>query len=416
MASNHPFVSLVVGILIGLTISHFTHFILVNHPLQLTSHFNEVVDNKNHPGLAVIIPQDTNGVDELKDSDNKRNVMPLVDVFPNEMYRTKSTPQVQTGGSVYLGPNNWLSIGGNECFFAFCKTPPDVSEQKFMQIEGDVIAVYISHHYFHFVYESMLQMHALLLHGVFERHPNATILCYGDGVPKDVNFEMMKALKFVDLSRFKIMKAQKRTVYKVDLESTLIVTRNNNYHYEKIEGGGYNFWLLDSMRLRLDIPEAPSDSLFLSRKGYRRGVEREDELFEALQVSNPSLRRIFPDDFTVAQQAELFAHAKLIVAPHGASLTNVIFSNWNELVLIELSPIRNSEYNTFRRHLQVKRHYLLQCQSVPCKAANPEGDQCDVWERQIDVNVAQVMQVVNSILSGVHPDREDFVVRRHADL
>jgi capsular polysaccharide biosynthesis protein len=258
----------------------------------------------------------------------------------------------------------------------------------------------------------LAQHHALLLHGVFERHPNATILCFGHGVPMDVNFEMMKALKF-DLPRFKIMKALRNTVCKIDSKSTLIVTRHNDHHSKKQLD--HNFWLLDSMRLRLDIPEAPSDSLFLSQKGCRRGIEREDELFEALKVSNPSLRRILPDDFTVAQQAELFAHAKLIVAPHGASLTNVAFSNWNELVLIELSP-GNPGHASFRNDLQVKRHCLLKCQSVPCKVASPVGNQCNVWERQIDVNVAQVTQVVNSILSGGHPDREDFVVRRHADL
>jgi capsular polysaccharide biosynthesis protein len=79
------------------------------------------------------------------------------------------------------------------------------------------------------------------------------------------------------------------------------------------------------MGLRLDIPEAPQDTLFLTTKGYRRGIELYDELSASLQSSIPSLRRILPDDVTVPQQAELFAHAKLIIAPHGASLTNVYF-------------------------------------------------------------------------------------------
>jgi capsular polysaccharide biosynthesis protein len=156
----------------------------------------------------------------------------------------------------------------------------------------------------------------------------------------------------------------------------------------------------------------------MNRSKVLRGIEREDELFASLQLSIPSLQRILPDDFTVAQQAELFAQAKLIIAPHGASLTNVIFSNWNELVLIEFSPERNrNRFATFRMDsLKVKRHYLLQCQSVPCKVADPKSNQCDVWERQIDVNVTQVAQVVNSILSGGHLDQEDFIIHRHVDL
>jgi capsular polysaccharide biosynthesis protein len=127
------------------------------------------------------------------------------------------------------------------------------------------------------------------------------------------------------------------------------------------------------------------------------------------------LRRILPDDFTVPQQAELFAHAKLIIGPHGASLTNVIFSNWNELVVIEFSPAKDDgNFATFKRDLRVKRHHVLQCQSVPCKVVNPKSNECDVWERQIDVNVTQATQVINSILLGGQPDHEDYVIRRHA--
>jgi hypothetical protein len=119
-------------------------------------------------------------------------------------------------------------------------------------------------------------------------------LCFGGGVPNQINFEMMEVLKF-DLPRNKMTIAHPDTVYKIDAESTLIVARHNDYHTGKRTL--YNFWFLDSMRLRLDIPEAPQDSLFLSRKGYRRGIEREDELFASLQSSIPSLRRILPDDF-----------------------------------------------------------------------------------------------------------------------
>jgi hypothetical protein len=214
IASNRHFaVVLVIGILIGLVIS------------QLSTFF-----------VSLKQPQRPQVVTKYQD------VMPLIDVFPNEMYRTKSTPLVLTGGSVSKG-RKWLSIEGKECFSAFC--PPDVPNQKVVQIEGDAIAVYISHHYFHFVYESMLQMYPLLLHGIFERYPNATILCFGEGVPNQLNFEMMKALKF-DLPRDKMMMARTNTVYKIGAESTLIVTRHNNYHSKK-EFLPYNFWLLETV-------------------------------------------------------------------------------------------------------------------------------------------------------------------------
>jgi capsular polysaccharide biosynthesis protein len=166
------------------------------------------------------------------------------------------------------------------------------------------------------------------------------------------------------------------------------------------------------MRETLDIPESPQNEIFISRKGYRRGIEREDDLFAALLPSFPNLRSILPDDFSVAEQAVLFSNAKLIISPHGASLTNVVFSNWDKVVLIEFSPERSEFFATFRNDLQVKRHYLMKCQSVPCKTKNKQKN-CDVWEQQIDVDVAHSTEVIKSIMSDAHADREDFVIRRH---
>ena len=53
------------------------------------------------------------------------------------------------------------------------------------------------------------------------------------------------------------------------------------------------------------------------------------------------MRRILPDDYSMSEQAKLFTNVKLIIAPHGVSLTNVVFSNWDNLVLIEITELNN---------------------------------------------------------------------------
>lgn len=154
--------------------------------------------------------------------------------------------------------------------------------------------------------------------------------------------------------------------------------------------------------------------LFISRKGYRRGIAQEDKLFVSLQKLDvlSNLKRILPDDYSVAQQAKLFREAELIISPHGASLTNAIFSNWTSVVLIEFTPEKGNHFATFRNDLAVQRHYLMQCQSVPCEA----NQHCpDVWDRQIDIDVGQVTGIIESILLGKHADREDFAIRQHAN-
>lgn len=325
------------------------------------------------------------------------------------MFQAKSAPTVLPGGSVVMPHKGqpWFIYQGKECMGPICSKPEQ--KQDVIQIEGDVIVVSVSHHYFHFLYETMLTMWPLVIHGVLEKYPNATILFY-PSKPSALNIEMMKALKF-DLPMNKVMTGVEKTEYKVDDQSAMIGTRHNDYH-NKAEFQPYNFWLLRSMRETLDIPESPQDEIFISRKGYRRGIEREDDLFAALLPSFPNLRSILPDDFSVAEQAVLFSNAKLIISPHGASLTNVVFSNWDKVVLIEFSPERSEFFATFRNDLQVKRHYLMKCQSVPCKTKNKQKN-CDVWEQQIDVDVAHSTEVIKSIMSGAHADREDFVIRRH---
>ena len=146
----------------------------------------------------------------------------------------------------------------------------------------------------------------------------------------------------------------------------MVVSRHTNYHNHAVFSD-YNFWLLRKMRGHLKIVNEPKENIFVSRKGYRRGIQLEDELFASLQHLIPNLRRILPDNFTMAEQADIYANAKLIISPYGASLTNVIFSNWDDVTVIEFSPERDGYWEHFRKDLQVKRHYLMKCQSVPCE-------------------------------------------------
>ena len=131
----------------------------------------------------------------------------------------------------------------------------------------------------------------------------------------------------------------------------------------------------------MSFVDEPNDQLYISRRGYRRAIALEDELYVALKSLIPKLINILPDDFSVAEQAIRFANAKLIIAPHGASLTNVIFSNWDKVVLIEFTKASSGGFfATFRNDLQVKKHYLLKCQSLPCKCkkSSKKGCKCDL--------------------------------------
>ncbi|HBW56875.1 MAG TPA: hypothetical protein DEF27_03370, partial [Oscillatoriales bacterium UBA8482] len=44
------------------------------------------------------------------------------------------------------------------------------------------------------------------------------------------------------------------------------------------------------------------------------------------------------ETLSVAEQARLFAHAKVIIAPHGAGLTNLMFCSPETIVIELVSP------------------------------------------------------------------------------
>jgi len=327
--------------------------------------------------------------------------------LPKEvLYLAKSTPMIIPGGTVVLR-HKYLEIVGKECLGPYCIDKP-IDPDNIVHIEGDVIVSYLSNHFFHFVFDTLLRLWGLHLHGALEKYANATILWYGDKTPPNKEcIEMMKVI-WPEFPMNKSIIAKGGTAYKVDDLSTMAMTRHNQYH-DKNPWQDYNFWLLDSIRETMTIVHEPKDELFISRRGHRRGIAREDELYAALKSSIlPKLRLVLPDDFSVAEQAQQFANAKLIIAPHGGSLTNAIFSNWDKMVLIELTKANGGgQFATYRMDLQVKQHYLLKCQSAPC---NGTATQCDPWNTPIDINVQNATETIKTIILGKTSLQEEIFI------
>ena len=116
---------------------------------------------------------------------------------------------------------------------------------------------------------------------------------------------------------------------------------------------------LRGLRRRLRRRLAPSPRgktpyvLYIKREGIRAIVEGEERLLEALdQVLKPlgsSVRRFHVGDraeqLTVRQQAKLFAGAAVVLGPHGAGLSNIIFCEASTQI-VEL-PMRPHANNCF---------------------------------------------------------------------
>ncbi len=97
-------------------------------------------------------------------------------------------------------------------------------------------------------------------------------------------------------------------------------------------------WACDFLRRTFlsDDPGRPTRRLYISRAdASTRRVVNEEEVIQALEQFG--FEPITLSGRTVAAQADLFASAELIVAPHGSSLANAVFATAGA-ALIEIYP------------------------------------------------------------------------------
>ncbi|MFC2162318.1 DUF563 domain-containing protein [Candidatus Altiarchaeota archaeon] len=103
-----------------------------------------------------------------------------------------------------------------------------------------------------------------------------------------------------------------------------------------------NHWICKFLRDTF-IPQADQsldgdfDRIYVSRpKTIQRKVINEDEVYAVLKEYG--FRRVFMEDYDFRQQVKIFNSAKVIVAPHGAALTNIIWCEKGTKLIEFASP------------------------------------------------------------------------------
>ena len=127
----------------------------------------------------------------------------------------------------------------------------------------------------------------------------------------------------------------------------------------------------------------------LSRVGVRRILINEDELLRALEPMGFEL--MVPEQLDFAGQAAAFAQASAIVAPHGAGLANMVFSD--PLPVLELFPDNyvTWHYYTLARAAGHEYWYALGAAATRPRRAR---------EKDFSVDVQLVLRTVDAMLEG----------------
>ncbi|WP_088888793.1 tetratricopeptide repeat protein [Leptolyngbya ohadii] len=135
--------------------------------------------------------------------------------------------------------------------------------------------------------------------------------------------------------------------------------------------------------------------IYLSRSDARyRRLLNEDEVFNLLQPYG--FVSLTLDSLSVSQQADLFAHARVIVAPHGSSLTNLVFCSPGTSVIELTSPHYRRHYFWRISRLLNLTHYVIFGEVFSChflrQLMYPNPLLEDIW-----VNSDRLHQVIQKV-------------------
>ncbi|WP_460851708.1 glycosyltransferase family 61 protein [Nocardioides montaniterrae] len=195
---------------------------------------------------------------------------------------------------------------------------------ELVQVPGTVLSLGnrgTSGNYYHFLYD------AIARYGLFEKAlpglvPDAVVVAHGSGYQRQL-------LELAGIPGPYLQPAN-GTTYQAD---RLLVPNNPNWALQAPPS--MVDWLRD--RLRAKNPPAEPQRLFLTRGSTptTRIYVEEAELMGLLAPQG--FQRVDPGTLSVQEQIDLFSRAEIIVAPHGAGLTNLTFSPRGVKVL-ELFP------------------------------------------------------------------------------
>lgn len=123
-------------------------------------------------------------------------------------------------------------------------------------------------------------------------------------------------------------------------------------------------WACDFLRkefLYISKMEEPkqSERIYISRENaWNRKVVNEEEVIRYL--AGYGFEKVTLESMTVAQQIQLFSSAKVIVAPHGAGLTNLVFCSPGTKVIELFSPIYMPAYYwMISNHVHLDYYYVV---------------------------------------------------------
>jgi capsular polysaccharide biosynthesis protein len=253
-----------------------------------------------------------------------------------------NTGQVIAPGDCLIGDVSEGSLGGdpraNQVFLRL-KLP------KVTRIEGTVavLMTYYGHSYFHWIFDTLPRLRLLQDSGLSWDKIVVT---------RRTRFHR-ESLDLLGLSGDRVISDPRLHIEAATLAAPTFPGLSGNPPR----------WVCDFLRESFlnKLPErrAAQRKIYISRrKEGTRNIVDEGSLLEVLLRQGFEI--VYPEEMSFLEQVSLFANARVIVSPHGAGLSNIVFCQEGTRVLEFFSPhYVNVCYWALANQLKLQYHYVL---------------------------------------------------------
>lgn len=184
------------------------------------------------------------------------------------------------------------------------------------QIENKTVAVlnsFFGFNYYHWMFDVAARLYLI-------RKSNITIDLYITSCPFPFQDEILTLLGIPPEKRINIMPY-------LFIQANKLVIPSFIHSYKGIMPGWSVHFLREELYLKRDVKKrAGYERIYISRaRAQHRKMINEDEVMNLLEQHG--FKCIFLEDESVLDKIEIFHSAEMIIAPHGAGLTNLLFCN-----------------------------------------------------------------------------------------
>jgi hypothetical protein len=232
--------------------------------------------------------------------------------------------------------------------------------------------------FYHFLIDNLSRFDLLNLE-YFRSFPSISLLCPG-GLTDLEAFFVEKLLP----ANVSVLDVPEGTLYAPEqfLFNTFITSRSSGY----LRGP-----FVERLQKRLAPGRVPlrTERIYVSRRRARKGrhIQNEDALMDRLRLLG--FRQYVLEDLPISEQIALFQRADMIVAPHGAGLSNILFSRQASVLELFAGGSVVPHYYLLAKSLGHRYDYLLGPASHP--------------DENFSVDVDAVTERVRALASDLSP-------------